>query len=186
MFFVEKKQLRVIIASNGWLKWALADLFDFICKREGTSKRVFLYQQRRFAKLGKPALSILEAKDIFQKLVDKVEGANQLVEACRIYLSSELFITELECLAYFNHFIMFPSLNCVETSSQAELLVILLQLYNYLRDKEVETLKDFIVSIHGMTTPTLSSEASRKIIDKMCLCAAAAISCYPVMSSRLL
>ena len=41
-----------------------ADLFEHICEREGVTKRVFLYQQQRFAKLGKSAPAILEAKDI--------------------------------------------------------------------------------------------------------------------------
>ena len=95
-----------------------ADIFDHICEREQVSKRVFLYQQGRFAKLGKAALSILQAKDILQMLVNEVEGTNQLVESCRIYLSSELFITELECLSYFNHYVTFLFLNCVEVSSQ--------------------------------------------------------------------
>ena len=36
-------------------------------------------------------------------LVGEVKGTNQLVESCKIYLSSELFIMELECLAYFSH-----------------------------------------------------------------------------------
>ena len=40
-----------------------ADLFEFICERENVQKRVFLYQQRRFAKIGKAAACILEAKD---------------------------------------------------------------------------------------------------------------------------
>ena len=60
--------------------YSQADLFDHICKLEGVSKRVFLYQQRIFAKLGKAALSVLQAKDILIKLLDQTEGTNQLVE----------------------------------------------------------------------------------------------------------
>ena len=67
-----------------------ADLFDHICEREQIHKRVSLHQQRQFAKLGKVALCILQAKDILQMLVNEVEGTNQLVESCGIYLSSEL------------------------------------------------------------------------------------------------
>ena len=37
-----------------------ANLFHNICEKEGTSKRVFLYQERRFVKAGKAALSIHE------------------------------------------------------------------------------------------------------------------------------
>ena len=134
------------------------DLFDFICEREGVNKRVFLYQQRSFAKLGKPTLSILEAKDVLQMLVDEVEGTNQLVEFCKTYLPSELFIMGQECLAYFNHFATFPFLNCVEISIQADLLLILTKLHEDLKAKRVDILSKFIVSIHGMSTPTLSSD----------------------------
>ena len=74
-----------------------ADLFDYICEREGVSKRVFLYQQRRFAKVGKAAACILEAKDTLNMLLDEVQVTNLLVESCKIYMASELFITELEC-----------------------------------------------------------------------------------------
>ena len=35
-----------------------ADLFDHICEGEGITKRVFLYQQRQFAKLGKAAAAL--------------------------------------------------------------------------------------------------------------------------------
>ena len=102
-----------------------ADLFDHICERENVSKRVFLYQQRRFAKLGKAAASILQARDILTMLLDEVDGTNQLVESCRIYNASGLFITELKCLSFFNHNVTFPFLNCVESSSQEDLLSIL-------------------------------------------------------------
>ena len=152
-----------------------ANLFDFICEREGVSRRVFLYQQRRFAKFGKAALSILEVKDVLQMLVYEVEGTNQLVESCKTYLSSELFITELECLVYFNHFVTSPFLNCVNVSNQAELLFIVPKLHEYLKAKRVGTLSKFIVSIHGMSTPTLSSDLSKRIVDKMCISAAAVV-----------
>ena len=61
-----------------------ADLFYHICEREQIHKRVFLYQQRRFTKLGKAALCILQAKAILQMLANEVERTNQLVESCRI------------------------------------------------------------------------------------------------------
>ena len=102
-----------------------ADLFDHICEQEKVSKRVFLYQQRRFAKLGKAPASILQARDILTMLLDEVDGTNQLVESCRIYNASELFITELKCLSFFNHNVTSPFLTCVESSSQEDLLEIL-------------------------------------------------------------
>ena len=69
----------------------------------------------------------------------------------------------------------FPFLNSIETSSQTDLLVQLPALYKDLNDKKVDTLNKFVVSIHGMSTPTLSNDLSKKIIDKMCISAAAAV-----------
>ena len=113
-----------------------ADQFDRICERENITKRIFLYQQRRFAKLGKSASSILNAKDILQMLLDEVDSTNQLTETCKIYLSSELFLTELECLSFFNYFVTFPFINCVEVSSQSKLLHIIPKLHNDLLQKK--------------------------------------------------
>ena len=101
-------------------------------------------------------------------LVDEVEGINQLVESCQIYLSSELFINELECLGFFNHNITFPFLNCVETSTQAELLVTILQLckdlnnYNNIDTAEIRCFNSWDIN-------------SKMIVDMMCTSAAAAI-----------
>ena len=61
-------------------------------------KRMFLYQQRRFAKVGKAAASIINAKYILLLLLDEVDNTNQLVEACKVYMASDLFMTELEVL----------------------------------------------------------------------------------------
>ena len=155
--------------------YSQADLFDHICELEGVSKRVFLYQQRRFAKLGKAALSVLQAKDILIKLLDQTEGTNQLVESCKIYMSSELFLTELECLSFFNHFVTFPFLNCVERSSQQDLCKILPKLYNDLLEHKTNTLLEFVVRIHRMEEPSLSCELSKEIVNLMCTSAAEAI-----------
>ncbi|KAG1655467.1 NADH dehydrogenase [ubiquinone] 1 alpha subcomplex assembly factor 3 [Nymphon striatum] len=123
----------------------------------------------------KAASSVLQAKDIIQMVIDEVEGTIQLVESCRIYLPSELFITELECLAYFNHFVTFLFLNCVQISSQGQLLELLPKLHNDLIKGKIDTLQNYIVSIHGMPTPTLSNNLSTKIIEMMCATAASAV-----------
>ena len=106
--------------------------------------------------LGKAALCVLQAKDILQMLVNETEGTNQVVESCRIYLSSKLFITELECLAYFNHYVTFPFLNCTEVSSQIQLLEILPKLYSDLTDGKIDTLQNYVVSVHGISSPVLT------------------------------
>ena len=69
----------------------------------------------------------------------------------------------------------FPFLNCVKMSTQADFLFTLSKLHEDLKAKRVDTLSKFIVSIHGMSTPTLSSDLSKRIVDKMCISAAAAV-----------
>ena len=125
--------------------------------------------------LGKAALCILQAKDILQMLVNETEGTNQLVESCRIYLSSKLFITELECLAYFNHYVTFPFLNCTEVSSQIQLIEILPKLYSDLTDGKIDTLQNYVVSVHGISSPVLTNNLSTKILKMMCTSAASAV-----------
>ena len=108
-------------------------------------------------------------------LVNEVEGTNQLVESCRIYFSSELFIIELECLAYFNRYVTFPFLNCIEVSSQIQLSEILPKLYSDLTDGKIDTLQNYVVSIHGMSSPVLTNNLSAKILKIMCTSAASAV-----------
>ena len=152
-----------------------ADLFERICEREGQVKRIFLYQQRSFAKLGKAAASILNAKEILNMLLDEIQSTNQLTESCRIYMSSELFMTQLECLAFFNHYVTFPFLNCVEISSQEELLQILPKLYADLLLLKTDTLNKFVVNMRGIPVPTLTTDVAKEIVGKMCESAAESI-----------
>ena len=69
----------------------------------------------------------------------------------------------------------FPFLNCVETTSQADLLMLLPKLHEDLLEKSTETLKDFIVSTHRLPITTLSGEVPKKSIDMMFISAAAAV-----------
>ena len=91
-------------------------------------------------------------------LLDEKTSINQIVEAYKIYLSSELFFTELEALAFFNHNITFPFLNMVERSSQADLLKILSQLQKNLMQKKTDTLKKYIAT----------SELGQHIVNLTC------------------
>ena len=82
---------------------AQANLFDCICEKENVVKRIFLYQQLSFAKLGKVAASLLEAFPIIKKVLEDTYNNNLLVVAFKLYIDSKLFITELEVLPFFNH-----------------------------------------------------------------------------------
>ena len=124
----------------------------------GVKKHIFLYQKCRFAKLGKAAVSIAQVYPVLKMLLDEKTSINQIVEAYKIYLSSELFFTELEALAFFNHNITFPFLNMVERSSQADLLKILSQLQKNLMQKKTDTLKKYIAT----------SELGQHIVNLTC------------------
>ena len=108
-------------------------------------------------------------------LLDEIQVTNQLTESCRIYLSSDLFLTELECLAYFNHYVTFPFLNCVKGSTQEELVDIIPKLYNDLLEKKIATLDKFVVKMRRMPDPELSTDAATIIVGRMCLSAAECI-----------
>lgn len=140
--------------------------FDFICEREKVIKKLFLYQQRRFAKLGKSAASILESLSILQMVVDEVKETNKLVEACRIYLASEIFKTELEMFAYFTNQVTFPFLHCVERSSQED-LAILLQRHSDLKAPNTTTLHKFVVKMSYVQVWKPESELGLKLLDLM-------------------
>ena len=105
-------------------------------------------------------------------LVNDVEGTKQLVESCRIHLSSEIFIKELECLAYFNHYVTFLFLNCIEVSSHIQLLEVLPKLHSDLTDGKIDTFQNYFVSIHGMSSPVLTDNLSTKILKMVCTSAA--------------
>ena len=66
-------------------------------------------------------------------------------------------------------------MNCIEKSTQVELLNILPQLYNDLLQKKTDTLKDFVVNIRGVTVREPTSLLGKQIIYMMCLEAAKGI-----------
>ena len=146
-----------------------ADIFDHICECEGVVQCLFLYQQRHFTKLGKSVASLLEAYPILKMLVEKARESNQLVEACKIYLASQIFKTELEVLAFFTHHVTFPFLHCVEKSMQDELLVILPKLFNDLKDGKMDTLSKFVVTMRQVPVHKPLTELGIKLWHLICL-----------------
>ena len=105
-------------------------------------------------------------------LVQKVTESNQLVEACKIYLVSEIFKTELEVLAFFTHHVTLPFLNCVEKSMQHELPVILPKLFKDLKDGKMDTLSKFVVTMRQAPVHKASTELGIKLLHLMSLKAA--------------
>ena len=117
--------------------------------------------------MGKAAAALMKAKDLLTILLDKVEATNQLIEAYRMDITIELFITELECLAFFNYHITFHFLHWIEMSSQIDLCRILPQLYHDLLDNKIDT-SNFVVKMHGISVPEITSKLAQNIINKIC------------------
>ena len=89
--------------------------------------------------------STLAALPLLQMLLPETEKDNLLVQACRLYVECEFFLTELHVLAYFTHKVTLSLFNWVETSDQSQLLQIFPKLYEDLSDRKMDTLKDFLV-----------------------------------------
>ena len=78
-------------------------------------------------------------------LLLETEKDNLLVQACRMYLECEFFITELHALAYFMHKVTLPLLNCVEVCEQTDLLTVFPKLNTDLCAADLNTLNEFSV-----------------------------------------
>ena len=92
-----------------------------------------------------------------------------LIEACKLYVNCELFITELHLLVVFTHKVTLPFLNCIEKSTQEELLKIFPKLHCDLLNHDMDTLQDFQVNYKHFTIPALSTEAEKEVINRMCV-----------------
>ena len=70
-------------------------------------------------------------------------------------------MTELHLLAIFTHKVTSPFLNCIEKSTQDELLKIFLKLCCDLlkHDHDMKTLQDFQVNYKHVTIPALVTDA---------------------------
>ena len=78
------------------------------------TKNLCLYVERRFAKLGFSAAAVLNALPLLRELLDETHKNNLLVQACRIYASSDLIESELRVLGYFKQKVTLPYLNMLE------------------------------------------------------------------------
>ena len=111
--------------------------------------------------------SLVEAYPIFKLLLNEVTESNQLINTFKIYLASELFLT---VLAYFTHchYVTFPFLNCVEKSTQTELLVIFPRLHADLKEGKTDTLKDFVVDMRRVPVDEPTSDLGWELLELMC------------------
>ena len=100
----------------------LAEEFYSMLEQEGLTKHISLYKERWLTKLDYNAASILQALLQITKLLIETWKSHLLIKACKLYVNCELFIKELHLLAIFTHKVTSPFLNCIEKSTQVELL----------------------------------------------------------------
>ena len=113
---------------------------------EGLTKHISLYKERRFTKLGYNTASILQALPQITKLLMETWKCNLLIEAWKLYVNCELFITEQHLLTIFTHKITLPFFNCIEKSAQEELHKIFPKLHCDPLHHDMDTLQDFQVN----------------------------------------
>ena len=102
---------------------------------------------------------------IIKKVLDETYNNNLLVEACKLYSGSELFIRELEVLAFFNNHVTFSFLNCFENCNQKDLLDILPNLYHDLINNSTDTLSKYKLTKQHLNTQEPDSKLSQKMLD---------------------
>ena len=147
---------------------SLAEEFDQLLETEGLAKHMVLYHERRFTNLGYTAASILSALPQLRRVLDETHRNNLLVEACKLYIDCELFLSELHVLAVFTQNVTLPFLNCLEKSSQKDLLHIFPQLYNDLTEYKMTTLKDYFVKYRHVTVEPVTDQREIRILNLMC------------------
>ena len=104
---------------------SLAEEFDLQLEKDGISKSMSLYKERRFTKLGYSAGAEFDFLDQYKKILDDTSCSNLLVQACKIYVENEYIIAAFKALVYFTFKVTMPFLNCVERCNQNSLLPIL-------------------------------------------------------------
>ena len=148
------------------------EMFDKILQDKGKTKKHSQYLERRFAKLGYSAATVVYHLEDYEDLLHDVKSNNQLVQACRVYLQCEFVIIGLKVLSWFTSAVTLPFLNMVEKSKQSDLLKILPELHKDLKERKTDTLNEFMVKYSfDLGTPTSALE--KHILGLFCERAAA-------------
>ncbi|KAK6179055.1 hypothetical protein SNE40_011501 [Patella caerulea] len=163
--------LSKLVANDGHLssQW---ELFDKILAEKNRTKKHSIYKERRFAKLGYTASTILYHLSDYEQLLIQTKSNNQLVQACRVYLECEFIVIGLKVLSWFTYKVTLPFLNMVELCSQKDLLNILPKLYDDLSTNSLDTLCNYQVNYSFEVSEPLS--AIEKHILSLCSNKAAA------------
>lgn len=77
------------------------ELFDKILSEKHKTKKHSIYKERRFAKLGYTASTLLYHLEDYEELLKETKSNNQLVQACRVYLECDFILIGLKVLSWF-------------------------------------------------------------------------------------
>ena len=170
-----KALLKIVTPDKSANSYSLSGEFNRLCESIGWEKKLTLYQERRFCKLGSCANSIIQASPLLEMLLQETPAEKLLAQSCRIYINCEIFITELRLLAFFNFHVVFPFLHAVEKSSTPELIYLLPKLHRELLNGNLSTLKEYVCKSKMGNVDSIEGELETKMIQFMTLGAAECI-----------
>ena len=121
--------------------------------------------------MGYSAAAILDCMQQYEKILEKTTHNNLLVQACKLYAQCDYIKAAFKAVAYFTYKITMPFLNCVEQCDQNELLPVLKQLYDDLKEGKMDTLSKYGVQWTHINTDNLVpvSPLDNLLLKKMCL-----------------
>jgi len=155
------------LVTNDGHKSSQWELFDKELCNAGKTKKQSQFQERRFAKLGYTAATIMHHLEDYKAVLEKTKSNNQLVQACRIYLNCDFILIGLKSLAWFTYTVTLPFLNMVEKTTHTDLLKILPQLHKDLAAKKTNTLKQYHVD-YSFEPVEPTSEVEKHILGEFC------------------
>ena len=126
---------------------SLSDEFEQLCLENEVTKKLKLYKERRFCKVGSCAAALLQAMPLLSKLLDNSTKNNLLAQASRIFIKCDIFITELRMMAYFGQHLTMPFLNCIERVDAHELMQLQKQMHQDLLISNSTTLQKYELPI---------------------------------------
>ena len=155
------------LVSNDGHKSSIHEEFDDLLSKRNKTKKFSLYKERRFALLGYSAAALIHHFDDLKATLDATGSANQLVQACELYMQIDYIRTSLQCLAWFTYKITLPFLNMCEMENPKSLLRILPALHDDLANCQMETLAKYKVNYSFDVSPP-DSPLGVHIINRFC------------------
>ena len=159
--------LKIVTPDTSANSCSLSVPFERLCVQHGWDRKLALYKERRFCKLGSCANAIIQALPILEQLLEETPADNLLAQACRIYLKCEVFISELRLLAYFNYHIVFPFLHAVEVLTTPDLKKLLPSLHQDLLHGKVDTLEPYKVKSKIGNVDQLRGDLEERMLTKL-------------------